>query len=647
MIRKITSIVAFFSLLFTTSMFAQAPIAIDNPIGTIITSNPDGNTPTLICGSSGGDIIGEPNSSGINGVIHRFSNPDWTSYGTSPCLLYGIEYLIPDVIDANSSMPCPSTAMDSFNYDLNLSDLVNGKIVFIGTSAFSYLSGYSFYTSILNTRLTLSITLAGTSTPISVIDDGTRLYFPVLGDFDMRIYIEAESPSSPMGNSTCGGYLAGGVYFGTIELFDRLSTSSSQQICTSFSSNADSLIHPGYMRFYTNTVTSNATNTGPVAVGLPVSLNGSGSGSGTLAYSWTGPNSYITQDVNISAVAFSDEGVYTLTVTDTFGCSSTTTTTLDVDFDDDGDGLLNSFDNCPYTSNPLQEDTDGDGIGDVCDNCSLISNPLQEDADSDTYGAVCDCDDNNQNVYYSPVIQTVAPLTQTVCYDGSATITIASSEVGLDYELRAIPSGLVVDGPYSGTGSAMSFVANNITSNSSYEVVATMVEYCTTSMSAVSAVVVESPINPITTVDVNTNTISVNINNADSYQWINCTTENPIVGETGLTYTPIANGTYGVVVTINGCSDTSNCQTINNVGLNTTTYKTVLVYPNPSNGDFYIQSESKIDKVEVLDVVGRVVYSQTNNSNSISVSSLVTGNYLIKLYLDGQVVIKELQIINK
>ena len=37
------------------------------------------------------------------------------------------------------------------------------------------------------------------------------------------------------------------------------------------------------------------------------------------------------------------------------------------DTDDDGDGLDDVSDNCPGSSNPLQEDADGDGLGDICD----------------------------------------------------------------------------------------------------------------------------------------------------------------------------------------------------------------------------------------------------------------------------------------
>jgi hypothetical protein len=37
------------------------------------------------------------------------------------------------------------------------------------------------------------------------------------------------------------------------------------------------------------------------------------------------------------------------------------------DDDIDDDGVLDADDNCPQTTNPVQEDADGDGLGDACD----------------------------------------------------------------------------------------------------------------------------------------------------------------------------------------------------------------------------------------------------------------------------------------
>ncbi|XP_072047814.1 cartilage intermediate layer protein 1-like [Amphiura filiformis] len=58
--------------------------------------------------------------------------------------------------------------------------------------------------------------------------------------------------------------------------------------------------------------------------------------------------------------------------------------------DDDGDMILNSMDNCPVVSNPMQTDRDGDGVGDACDNCPLVANLMQTDGDGDGVGDACD-----------------------------------------------------------------------------------------------------------------------------------------------------------------------------------------------------------------------------------------------------------------
>jgi hypothetical protein len=58
--------------------------------------------------------------------------------------------------------------------------------------------------------------------------------------------------------------------------------------------------------------------------------------------------------------------------------------------DIDLDGVINTLDNCPCISNPLQEDTDGDGFGDPCDNCATKNNPDQSDIDGDGIADACD-----------------------------------------------------------------------------------------------------------------------------------------------------------------------------------------------------------------------------------------------------------------
>ncbi len=530
---------------------AQAPVAIDNPVGTSISVNPGGFGTTTICGSGGGDIIGEPNTSGINGVIHRFSNASWTSYGNSPCLLYGIDKTLNQITDANYGLPgCDPATMNGVTYNPGSSNLAGGLLVFTGSTDYTYLSGASYFTSSVALRVTLTVTQAATTTAIPVTDDGTRLYFPVAGNFDIRVYIEAQSPSAPAGNHLCGGTLGGGVFYGSIELFDRLATNPSQKICTNFNSNAATTVTPGYMRFYTNSVSASASNSGPVNVGLSATLNGSGTGSGTLSYAWTGPNNYATQIVTIPSTVAGDEGTYTLTVTDMFSCTSTSTTFLDIITDTDGDGILDATDNCPLIANPLQEDTDGDGVGDVCDNCASISNPVQTDADADNYGAACDCNDLNPAVHVAPVTQTVIPVDQEICYNGDAIVTLTVTQVGYDYYLRIDPMNTIVDGPVAGTGGSITLSALGLTSGETYNVYATGGGTCEIQMLPILNVTIDND-NPTATCQ----NISVNLSSAGAVTVIPSQIDNGSSDFCGIT-TYLING---------GANQVYNCS---NIGAN-------------------------------------------------------------------------------
>jgi len=55
-------------------------------------------------------------------------------------------------------------------------------------------------------------------------------------------------------------------------------------------------------------------------------------------------------------------------------------------------------------------------------------------------------------------------------------------------------------------------------------------------------------------------------------------------------------------------------------------------YPNPVEDYLNFKTELKINKVEVYDIVGRILSSKSINENKIDLSELKTGNYLLKLY---------------
>jgi PKD repeat protein len=90
------------------------------------------------------------------------------------------------------------------------------------------------------------------------------------------------------------------------------------------------------------------------------------------------------------------------------------------------------------------------------------------------------------------------------------------------------------------------------------------------------------------------------------YQWLLCPSLTLIPGATSVEYTPPINGEYAVIVTLaNGCSDTSQCITINTLDIEETSELTTL-FPNPGNGKFIIKPvKSEVAEISVFDVTGR------------------------------------------
>lgn len=58
--------------------------------------------------------------------------------------------------------------------------------------------------------------------------------------------------------------------------------------------------------------------------------------------------------------------------------------------------------------------------------------------------------------------------------------------------------------------------------------------------------------------------------------------------------------------------------------------KNFIIYPNPVSSILTIQSEKRLDTIEVFDAIGRLVLTK-KSTNTLDVSSLQSGNYLMKI----------------
>jgi hypothetical protein len=132
-------------------------------------------------------------------------------------------------------------------------------------------------------------------------------------------------------------------------------------------------------------------------------------------------------------------------------------------------------------------------------------------------------------------------------------------------------------------------------------------------------------------IDQITNTVSINPTNGMellcsntsglTYQWINCTTGASLPGANGTSLLVTQNGTYAVISTnTNGCSDTSNCVTINNIGLDEMSSAPFSVAPNPVVSELTITFATEFSgQLTITDMGGKVLFkTQVINQKEVS-----------------------------
>lgn len=122
-----------------------------------------------------------------------------------------------------------------------------------------------------------------------------------------------------------------------------------------------------------------------------------------------------------------------------------------------------------------------------------------------------------------------------------------------------------------------------------------------------------------------------------TYQWFDCITGLSITGETAQTFIPASNGSYGVYVTENGCTDTSACEVVADLGLVANPLNTIHVYPNPVTEMLTIDFGGLTNvSVQILDVNGRNVYQNTISSTvaMINATTWQNGVYFVS-FIEG------------
>jgi hypothetical protein len=199
------------------------------------------------------------------------------------------------------------------------------------------------------------------------------------------------------------------------------------------------------------------------------------------------------------------------------------------------------------------------------------------------------------------------------------TVNNVTSCAGESVTLNAIPSATGGTYSWSPGGETSSSITVNPLNTATYTVVYTL-NGCESNIG--TGVVTITP-GPSVNLSLSQNILTAGQTGA-IYQWIDCSNSNvPIVGATDQTYIATVNGDYAVILTLNGCTDTSNCLTVNSNAISENDLGTKLtIYPNPAMDNVLITLNEELFGLDIVisDEKGKIIQSIKSEGKEVSVS---------------------------
>jgi predicted outer membrane repeat protein len=238
--------------------------------------------------------------------------------------------------------------------------------------------------------------------------------------------------------------------------------------------------------------------------------------------------------------------------------------------------------------------------------------------------------------------ETQASFTQNICESmispsGSYTWTTSGTYMDTIPNNQGCDSimtfNLTVNFPNSGTDVITACDAYTWIDGNTYTSSNNSVTYTSTNQVGCDSIVsLDLTINSVdATVNINVPHLAADVAGA-SYQWLDCGDSfSPINGETSQLFTAVNNGSYALEIAKNGCTDTSTCILIDNIGLSQEQLTSIKLYPNPTKGWITIEKQGEATvPFEIRDLTGRVIHK---GSLSIPETTIDLSNFSNQIYL--------------
>ncbi|MFK8044384.1 MAG: GEVED domain-containing protein [Crocinitomicaceae bacterium] len=133
--------------------------------------------------------------------------------------------------------------------------------------------------------------------------------------------------------------------------------------------------------------------------------------------------------------------------------------------------------------------------------------------------------------------------------------------------------------------------------------------------------------------------LAADINGA-TYQWVDCDNNwQPMVGENSKTFVATDNGSYAVIISYQGCTDTSSCYLVSGLEIENNSLYGVKLYPNPASDKINIQFDDNYSSIEMIiyNELGQVVKElsmKMESETTLKLDDLAPGVYHINIVAD-------------
>lgn len=193
------------------------------------------------------------------------------------------------------------------------------------------------------------------------------------------------------------------------------------------------------------------------------------------------------------------------------------------------------------------------------------------------------------------------------------------------------------------SGSSLSTVTLTPTSNTTYSITGTDSNGCT------NTTVTSITVNPLPDVSITSAANSINANqNGATYQWVDCNNNFSIIAsETNQSYITNISGDYAVIVTNNGCTDTSLCANILITTMSETNeLNNITLFPNPliSHTTILFSESQKNVTIKIVDLLGKNLrtINFTGKNCVIEKENIPAGTYFLEIKTENGVFYKKI-----